>query len=279
MTGIVISGIGAGIIIMPPIARWLISMYGWRNSYIIIGITVLVLVFLACPFLRRPAQTEGAPAGNNEAILAEPASEVRDFRLQEAIRTRQFWMLCGIFAAMALCIQAILVHIVPYATDLGISAVTAATILSAIGGLSIVGRIGIGTAGDRIGNKRAIVIGFIVMLFSFLWLLVARGQWALFLFAVVFGIAYGGLITLESPIVAELFGIRAHGTIFGAIHFITSIGSATGPLMAGGIFDATGSYYVAFVVLVVLSAIGLILSLTLRPMRSKGGTYDKTGST
>ncbi len=271
MTGIAMSGIGVGAIIMPPIAGWLISKYGWRTSYIIMGIIVLVLIIVAAQFLRRPVQVGELLPGDNEAIAAEASLEAGGLHFREAVRTKQFWMLCGIFAPMALCIQAVIVHIVPYATDLGISAVTAASILSIIGGLSIVGRIGMGTVGDRAGNKRALTIGFIVMLFAFIWLLAVRGEWALFLFAVVFGFAYGGLIILESPIVAELFGLRAHGAILGAIHFGTSIGGATGPLAAGGIFDTTGNYHIAFVVLAGLSAVGLILTLALRPMRNKVG--------
>ncbi len=267
MTGVAMSGIGVGVIIMPPISGWLISTYGWRESYIIMGVIVLVSVVIAALFLRRPAQTEDISPVNSGTVSVETTLEAGGLHLREAIRTRQFWMLSVIFASLALCIQAILVHVVPYTTDLGIPAVIAAGFLSIIGGLSIAGRIGIGIIGDRSGNRPAIIIGFVVMLFTFIWLLAVREEWALYFFAVVFGFAYGGLITLESPMIAELFGLKAHGAVFGAIHFGTSIGSASGPLLAGRIYDLNGNYYTAFIVLAVVCAIGLTLSLILKPVR------------
>ena len=180
-------------------------------------------------------------------------------------------MLCVIFACFGFCFQAILVHIVPHATDIGISVVSAASILSIIGGVSIVGRIGMGSTGDRIGNKPALIVCLIVMLVAFVWLLVvAKELWMLSLFAVIFGFAYGGLVALESPILAKLFGLRAHGAILGIVAFSVTLGGAIGPLLAGRIFDITGSYNLAFLVCTVLSVIALVLAMLLRSGRMEG---------
>ena len=276
MSGITVSGIGIGTIIMPPIARWLISIYGWRTSYIIIGIVVLVLIMAAAQFLRRdPGKIGQLPDGESGVQEEEPASEAMEFSLRGAIHTRQLWMLCVIFVCIGFCFQAILVHIVPHATDIGISVVSAASILSIIGGLSIVGRIGMGSTGDRIGNKPALIVCLIVMLVAFVWLLVvAKELWMLSLFAVIFGFAYGGLVALESPILAKLFGLRAHGAILGIVAFSVTLGGAIGPLLAGRIYDITDSYNLAFLVCAVLSVIALMLASLLKPTRGKGGTND-----
>jgi len=167
--------------------------------------------------------------------------------------------------------QAVIVHIVPHATDLGISALIAANILAIIGGLSIVGRVGMGSAGDRIGNKPALGVCFIVMLVAFIWLLGAKELWMLYLFAAAYGFGYGGLGAVTSPIVAELFGLRAHGAILGVVIFIQLIGCAVGPLLTGRIFDVTGSYQGAFFIFVALSVTGLILTSLLRPSPVRGG--------
>ena len=265
MTGIALSSVGIGTMIMPPLLTWLISTNGWRNSYIIVGIIVLVLVILAAQFLRRdPSQMGQLPDGANEVTIESSNLEAGGFSLQEAIHTKHFWMLGAMFFCGAFCLQSIMVHITPHATDLRISAASAASILAIIGGLSIVGRIIIGSAGDRMGSKTAFIITFVMMSVSLFWLVTAKEIRALCLFAVVFGIAYGGFIVLFSPSVAELFGLNSHGVILGIITFVGTIGGAIGPVLAGGIFDATDSYTLAFVGCGIISTIGLILTLLLR---------------
>ncbi len=98
MNGIIMAGVGAGTMIMPPIANWLISNYGWRTSYIIVGSGALVLLMLAAQFLRRdPHQTGQLPYGVNEVEEESLNLPPRGFSLQEAIHTSQFWMVCAVF--------------------------------------------------------------------------------------------------------------------------------------------------------------------------------------
>jgi len=272
MTGIVLSGVGVGMAAWPPLATRLIANYGWRTSYIIVGIIALVVIIIAVQFLRRdPGQVGQLPDGDSEVRQESPISEAKGFSRQEAIYTRQFWILGVLMFCYGFGEQAVIVHIVPHATDLGISALIAANILAIIGGLSIVGRVGMGSAGDRIGNKPALGVCFIVMLVAFIWLLGAKELWMLYLFAAAYGFGYGGLGAVTSPIVAELFGLRAHGAILGVVIFIQLIGCAVGPLLTGRIFDVTGSYQGAFFIFVALSVTGLILTSLLRPSPVRGG--------
>ena len=113
-------------------------------------------------------------------------------------------------------------------------------------------------------DKPAIIIGFIVMIIALSWVVVAKELWMLYLFAIIFGFSYGGLMTLQSPMVADLFGLHAHGVILGAVVFSTTIGGAIGPLLAGYIFDITSSYHLAFLVYVALSVVSLALIWRLR---------------
>ena len=268
MNGIIISGIGAGMVIVPPIAHRLISIYGWRTSYIVVGISALILIMLSAQFLRRdPGKMGQLPYGESE-LEAKVSSQTTGFSLREAIRTWQFWTLVVALLCFTMGEGTILVHIFSHAIGLGISAASAALIIPVIGAISIPGRILMGIAGDRIGNRPAYVICFVFLTISLGWLLVARELWMLILFAVIFGFGYGGLSALISPIVAELFGLSSHGVIFGVvIMFGGSAGMAVGPLLAGHIFDITGSYQTAFVMYVVISVIGLILASRLRPVR------------
>ena len=270
MTGIAVAGTGAGTMIMPPVASWLISNYGWRTSYAVIGLMVLVVVIAAAQFLKRaPSQIQQLPYGQSEVQKESTSLEAGGLTLQEAIRTRYFWLLCVTFFGFGAFLQAVMVHIVPHATGLEIPATTAANIFIAIGGLSVVGRIVMGSASDRIGNRTALLIGLVLTTAVLAWLLVAKEMWMFYLFAAVFGFAYGGLVSVQSPLVAELFGMRSHGVIFGSIVFVVTIGGAVGPVMAGRIFDVSGSYNSAFLICSALSATSLILALFLRPTRGR----------
>lgn len=269
MTGIAMSGIGAGTILMPLISERLISAYSWRTAYIIIAIIALVIIIGAARFLKQPHLPKAPARSGIKSPAQIPASHAAGFELREALRARRFWTLLAAFFVVGLCAQAILVHVVLYATDSGMPSVTAASVLSVVGGMSIFGRITMGTAGDKAGNRRSLAICFGLCLFSFIWVLLTRQQWTIFLFAVVFGFAYGGMYTLESPLVAELFGLKAHGAIFGVIHFGSCIGGSVGPLIAGSVFDKTGSYLVAFVIFGALSGAAVALTLALKPRGAK----------
>ena len=267
LTGIAVSGIGVGTMIMPPIANWLITDYGWRVSYIVIGIAVLVLITSAAQFLRySPSQMGQLPYGENQAEPESVNSKTKGFSLKETIHTRQFWMISAMFFCFGVAIQSILVHIVPHATDIGISSARAVNILAIIGALSATGRIMMGGVADRIGNKLALVVVFVLMSAALLWLLVAKEPWMFYLFAIAFGFAYGGWATLLSLIPAELFGLGSLGVILGAVHFSVATGEALGPTLAGGIFDITGSYQPAFTICAALSMIAIVLALFLRPI-------------
>jgi len=267
MTAVVASGVGAGTVIMPLVANWLNSIYGWRNSYIILGVTVLVLVTSIAQFLRRdPSQTGQSPYGESE--LGEKVGLLTEgFSLQGALHTRQFWMIAGALICFTLNLGVVMVHIVPYAISLEVSATSAAGILALVGGLSIVGRVFMGMVGDRIGNKPALLIAFVLMSLSFFWLLVSREFWMLSVFAVIFGFGYGSLSALISPLLAEHFGLGSLGAILGFLTFGLESGNGIGPVLVGYLVDVSGSYQTAFLACALVSLLSIILILPLRPIR------------
>jgi len=268
MTGIVKVGTGAGQLVIPLVASLLITGYGWRISYVIIGAAALVLLIFIGQLLRRdPAQMGLLPDGNKEIRAQGSKLAETDFYIREALRTWQFWTICFTFLATMFCLLMIMVHIVPHATDIGISSTTAAGILSAIGGISMVGRFVTGAAIDRIGNRLSMIICLILLILALLWLQLAGELWMFYLFAVVYGFGHGGLFTVISPIVAEYFGIRCHGVLFGIVFCSAMVGGAIGPVIAGHIFDTTGSYSLAFWICTSVGALALVLILTLRKTR------------
>ena len=265
MTGIVKVGTGAGQLVIPLVASLLIAGYGWQISYVIIGAAAMVLLMFIGQFLRRdPTQMGLLPDGNNELQTQGPNLAETGFYTHEALRTRQFWTICFAFLTTMFCLLMIMVHVVPHAIDIGISSATAAGILSTIGGISMLGRFITGVAIDRIGNRLSMIICLVLLILALLWLQLAGELWMLYLFAIVYGFSHGGLYTVISPIVAEYFGIRSHGVLFGIVVFSSMVGGAIGPVIAGNIFDTTGSYGLAFWICTSVSALALVIMLTLK---------------
>jgi MFS family permease len=209
------------------------------------------------------------PDGASEANQGNSTLQTQGFSLRETTRTSQFWMLSVMFFCFGYSMHAILVHIVIHATSLGIALVDAAKILVVMGGLNIVGRLVLGVGSDRIGNKRGLIIAFVLLSASVLLLQFAREMWSLQIFAVLFGLANGGVIVLMSSVGADLFGLRSHGAILGIYTFLFSVGGAIGSVVSGRLFDITNSYQLAFWVFAALGIAGLILSLLLKPIRAK----------
>ncbi len=269
MSGIVKVGTGAGQLLVPLIAAVLIATYGWRNAYFMIGATALVILVAAALVLHRDPQDKGQlPDGNSAgADGSAAASPNRSIPLKKAVRKGSFWILCVAEFTIFFCLLTMIVHIVPHATDLGLPPGTAAGVLATIGGVSMLGRISMGTANDKIGGKRSLIICFIILLCGLFWLQIADKAWMLFLFAAVYGFSHGGFFTVMSPTVAEFFGTGSHGLLFGLILFGGTIGGAVGPVLAGRMFDVTGSYQGVFWVLTGLALSGLILILMLGPLQ------------
>jgi MFS family permease len=270
MTGIVAAGVGIGGFIGPPMARWLISMYGWRVSYIIMSGIVLVFVVLSAQIMRRDpsqvGQTADGKRGTEESV--DPHWK-GGLSLKEAIQTRQFWLINANFFCFGFCVFSIMVHIAPHATELGISAASAASILATVCAFGIVGKILFGRAGDVFGSRVILIFGFILISAVLCFLAGAKAAWGLYTFACIFGVAFGGCAVSHPPLVASLFGLSSLGVVLGVVNLGFSLGGAIGPFVTGYVFDVAGSYQMAFLICALFSAIGFIVVAMLRPLTVK----------
>ncbi|MBI4286674.1 MAG: MFS transporter [Chloroflexi bacterium] len=266
MNGIILSGTGAGSMLWPLVMNWIIAGYGWRTLFVVLGIVSIVVVAVAAQFLKRDPQSVGlSPYGGNAAVSTTPMPET-GLSLREAVRTPQLWLLLAIVLTMGYTTFTALVHIVIHAIGLGIPTAVAGGALSFYGGMNIVGRIGMGVLADRIGTKRAYVIGLVLLALNMLWLLAVKNVWMLYLFTGVFGIAFG-TFAITSPIMAEFFGLKSHGALMGISETAMVVGAAAGPVLTGYIYDVTGSYQLGFMINAVIAVIGLMLGLVVRPLR------------
>lgn len=257
MSGIGISGIGFGIGIMPAIASQLIVSYQWRTAMLAVGVSSMLVILLLAQLLKgKSADSEHLNENENQSGVYPPLSGTT---FREAVKTRQYWMIFIAWAFYGYIFQAGVIHSVPYATDLGMTEVAAATVMTVIGVVGTIGRVGLGFVGDRIGIKKTVYIAYGIMAASYAALSASRTIGMLYGFAVIFG-ALSGIGILLIPIIAERYGLKELGIISGSIVCANSLGGAISPPLAGAIFDTTGSYKWAFISCAVLA---LVASLTI----------------
>ena len=268
MTGLVKVGTGAGQFTIPLIASFLIGLLGWRHTFLIMGVTASLILFGVAQMLKRdPAEFQRTRRGDTTSSRQIDPDESSSLSFEKTRKTYQFWNLCMVNFLVIFCLISIIIHIVPHARDIGLSASHAAGVLSTIGGVSMIGRFISGLAIDRFGSKTIMGACLLLLIISLLWLQVAETLWMLFLFACIYGLAHGGLFTTVSPIVAEIFGIKAHGTILGIVVCFGTTGGAIGPIFTGQLFDMTGSYAPAFLTFIIIITCSLGILYLLKPIK------------
>jgi MFS family permease len=253
MTGVVKVGTAVGQVVLPPVMALLIVLLGWQMAVVSIGICVTILLISSAMMMTYPE-------------VSTPETAVQDppgMSFRAACRTRLFWRLCVIQFLFFPTLMTVPVHLAVHSMDLGMTAGRAALLLSVLGAASIAGRLVIGLGADRLGGKRAFILSFIPLIASLFAFAITTAHLPLFLVVALYGFAHGGLFTLVSPVVAEYFGMRAHGSIFGIIVFFGTIGGSIGPILAGWVFDLLGSYQPTFIGLGLMTCLGLIMALYL----------------
>jgi MFS family permease len=270
MTGIVKVGTGAGQFAMPLAASGLILLCGWRWTIAIIGTVVTLILVLLAQMLHRDPSAFGLkrmPA-SGESQFPAPAT-APSLPLSRVFRTGQFWTICLVNLFLVFCLMVIMLHIVPHVRDSGVPPIQAAGVLSAIGAVSMLGRFVSGLVIDQRGSKTVMKFCFLLLLGDLVWLQFAHRLWMFYLFGAIYGLAHGGFFTAISPLVAEYFGIHSHGTLFGIVVCFGTTGGFVGPLLAGHLFDLSGSYQSTFLILTALALVAWGLLLCLRPARGR----------
>ena len=262
MTGVVKVGTAIGQISVPPIAAFLILTFGWRMAVTTLGVSAIVLLVIAALLVQSPPVSAGPGP-------TSPGPEKGGLTYRDARQTRLFWTLCAIQFLFFPSMMTIPLHLAIHGMDLGMTAPRAAMLLSVIGASSIAGRLTVGGLADRIGGKNAFVICFMFLIVSLVALMNTTEHWRLFIVVAVYGFGHGGFFVIVSPTVAEYFGMKAHGAIFGTVLFFGTIGASIGPILAGLVFDMTGSYQIAFLGLAVLAVVGLLLVLSLPAVKPR----------
>jgi MFS family permease len=264
------SGASFGMFVFPPIATALIVALGWRYAYAVLGLIGFIAIILCAQFIVRDPEQMGlspdghqpdpAPAFDGFACQMPNA----DWTLASARHTTAFWLLTAIFTLTWLVVFMPMVHIVPFALDLGIPQFRAAMTISVIGLAGFVGRLVIGPISDRVGRLGSLGVSLLLQVLAFLGFAFSQQLFPLYTSAALFGLSYGGVSALFPALVGDFFGRLAVGAIVGFIFAVAGAPSALGPLIGGYLFDFTGSYRFAFEISAALNLLALSLIIFLR---------------
>ncbi|WP_374304700.1 MFS transporter [Ferrovibrio sp.] len=262
-SGWAVAGIGIGTMAAPPAAAFAIGYLGWRGTYVLFGIVVLVLGALATVLLRGSPAAMGLQPDGAKGQVAAMSGPPAGMDLRAVLRHRAFWLL---YAAGALnCIGTFVpfVHLAPFAMDQGLSRTEGVWLVGMIGVGSTLGRFVLGGLADRIGRGRSLSLVMLLSGVALFYWIVAQGFFALAVFALAFGLFYGGFVALIPAFTADLFGLRAMSAVLGVLYTSVAAGTLLGPTLAGWVFDIAGSYTwpIAICALGCVAAAGIILKL------------------
>jgi MFS family permease len=251
-SGLASSGIGAGTLLVPPLAALLIAHLGWRTAYLALGVGAAVIGGAMALLIENDPRDRGsAPDGEPlraEVVASQPAAGISGTAIADAVRSRAFILLYAACLACAFGVFVPFVHLVPYAIDHGMPRAQAVLLMSAIGIGSTVGRFLLGGLADRLGRELTLVATFATMAVALVIWLVSTTFWPLAFFGFVFGSAYGGWVALLPAVVMDYFGGRNVSGIIGILYTSAGIGTLIGPSAAGFAFDVSHSYVLPILV-------------------------------
>ena len=252
--GIASAGIGAGTLVVPLLASGAIAWLQWRDALRLMALAVLVLGLGCAALMRRAPAAQATQGGAN----LPPGHTLR-----EALHSRKFWWLYlgAVLAAPSMFVP--FAHVSAAARDAGIDAAQAVGLVGLIGIGSLIGRFAIGALADRLGRSLTLALMQGAMGASYL-LWAGAASYPLFaLFALCFGLSYGGIVSLLPALCMDYFGARAVASIIGMLYSGAALGNLLGPVLAGLVFDHTGSYGLVIWACLALSALATGVSARL----------------
>jgi MFS family permease len=275
--GMVVSGAGLGTLIIVPIIERFIAGYGWPTTYLYFGIIASSVMVISALVLRHSPEKIGYSHNREKEEIFEPDTDHEkrdtnivkeaDFSLKSAFRTRPIWLIFFIYSFVQFSIQMVMVHLVNHATDVGISSLAAATLVSAVGTGSIIGRLTMGTVSDRIGSIKSMTICCTILTSSLILLIFAENIWMFYLFAIGFGFSWGGVVPQQTLLINRYYGLQSVSALVGVIVIGVMTGGALSSWLGGQIFDMTSSYRAAFTLAAVVSSISFVALHMLRKVK------------
>ena len=268
--GIIYAGFGAGGLLVP-LTVVLINFYQWRTAFIIFGFGIW-LFGIPLIFIIRKSQEKfgylqnGTRSSTQEALTTE--QQDRKISVKDAIKTRTFWHISLADAIRLMTTLAVITHILPYLSSMGISRARAAFVATSIPVLSIIGRFVFGWLGDIFSKNHIMAIIYFLTGLSILALAYVQVTWLIIPFLILFPLSWGAS-TLRGAIMREYFGRTSLGSILGIMAGIATIARMLGPSITGWTYDTFGSYHLIWLFFASTFVISTVLMLTVKPLRNE----------
>ena len=269
--GIAAGGMSAGQLIIIPLATTLTFAFGWRTSYLWLGLGLLALVLpLAAWLIRnnpedrglRPYGATGPTRTASQAAAAQAAGRVS---VVDAAQTVPFWLLMATFFVCGYTSNGmVLTHFMPHALEHNFTAFQASAALGVMGAMNVVGTMASGWICDRFGRRVPLATYYFLRGASLLFLLYVWSVPSLHLWAAVFGLNYISTVPPTTTLTANIYGRYSVGELSGWIFFSHQVGAALGAALAGWIFEWTASYAPAFVSAALMGFLAAGLALLIR---------------
>ena len=269
--GLLGGAMSAGQLVIVPLAVWFTKTYGWRLSYVYLGLLLLVVAFPLALWLlkddpaRKGLLAYGAVKGRSQPGAPAAQSSNRYVSVSEAMQVPAFWLLAGTFFVCGYTTGGlILTHLVPHAADHGFSEMEAAQALGVMGAMNILGTVASGWICDRYGRKGPLAFYYALRGVSLLFLLYVWNLPSLEIFAALFGLNYISTVPATTAMTANIFGKYSIGALSGWIYFSHQVGAAIGAAVGGWIFQSTGSYSWAFISGALLAFLAALMALAIK---------------
>ncbi|MBK9711797.1 MAG: MFS transporter [Kouleothrix sp.] len=263
--GIFGAATSAGQLIFVPLLVWLVVTIGWRASTLVLAGAALALVLPVLLLMRNsPADLGQRPYGAPDVPQADTpsAAPAEGGVMRQAVRAPEFWLLAGSFFICGATSNGLIgTHLIAHAIDHGIAEVTAASVLALMGAMNFVGTLASGWLTDRYNPRRLLAWYYGFRGLSLLLLPFVHSFGGLAVFAVLFGLDYIATVPPTAALVADIFGRKHVGAVFGWVFCAHQIGAALAAWLGGVVRDATGDYGVAFIAAGVLAITAAGLSL------------------
>jgi MFS family permease len=260
------AGMGMAPMTMSPLAAWLVSVYDWRTSMLVIAGLAAILMIPVSFLVRQPPALQG---GGDAAPDDDPQP---DMSVREALKSPTFIILMATNFFCCATHSGPIFHTVSYAVTCGIPLIVAVSIYSVEGLAGLGGRIVFGILGDRFGAKRVLVTGLLLQAFAAFAYAFVRELALFYAVAAVLGFIYAGVMPLYAVLVRENFPLRMMGTLIGGTIMAGGLGMATGPVTGGLIYDNFGSYVWLYVGSGAVGIGAFLIALTFRPVPRIGAT-------
>jgi MFS family permease len=256
---LVSAGMGMAPMTMSPLAAWLVSIYDWRTSMLIIAAVAAAVMIPVSLLVRRPPALQSgggaAAAGGEDSVMS----------VGQALKSPQFTILLLTNFFCCATHSGPIIHTVNYAVSCGIPLIAAVSIYSVEGFAGLGGRVAFGLLGDRFGAKQVLVLALLAQALGALGYLAASDLGTFYAVAAVFGFIYAGTMPLYAAIARENFPLRMMGTVIGGTAMAGSLGMATGPLAGGLIYDTLASYTWLYLGSAGMGLGAFLIAMTFRP--------------